>query len=96
MGLHFSRVMFPQSQVFPVSIFTPQINYPLNFCYNFISLLMAIFHQVFVAPREYFGCGRDENKVACSLHQPPRVYESNSCLSKVTHLRILKLWVACE
>lgn len=88
MGLDFSRVMFPQSQEFPVYIFTSQINYPLNFCYNFISHLMAIFHQFFIAPQEYFGCVRDENKVVCSLHQPPRVCESNYCLSKVTHFYI--------
>ena len=56
------------------------------------------FHQVLLLHKSNFGCGRDEdNKVACSLHQPPRVCGSNSCLSKFTHFYISwNFQVTCE
>lgn len=52
--------------MFPVYIFTPQVNYPFNFCYNFLFHLMVIFHQICIAPQSNSGCGREENnKVSC-------------------------------
>lgn len=50
MGLAFSGVMFLQTQVFPAYILTPEVNCPFSFCCGFSSHLVAIFHQVFIAP----------------------------------------------